>query len=182
MVLENLSRYWERVCNGKPAEAKEITPSSVITAPWVRLKCRYGCGRYGTGYCCPPDAPTPEETREILSNYNRAVLFHYEAAKREGEIRFKVLSDFFDDLVDLEGDLFKEGYYKAFVMISGPCTRCTPCAKAEGAPCHFGMRARPSMEACGIDVYQTARNNGFPIQPLRTKEETQNIYCLMLVD
>jgi hypothetical protein len=38
------------------------------------------------------------------------------------------------------------------------------------------------MESCGIDVYQTARNNGFPIQPLRHKGETQNLYCLMLVD
>jgi len=38
------------------------------------------------------------------------------------------------------------------------------------------------MEACGIDVYQTVRNNGLFIQPLREKEETQNIYSLMLVD
>lgn len=38
------------------------------------------------------------------------------------------------------------------------------------------------MESCGIDVYATARNNDFPIQTLRTLSETQNLYCLMLVD
>jgi hypothetical protein len=41
---------------------------------------------------------------------------------------------------------------------------------------------RPAMEACGIDVYQTARNNGFFIEPLRNKTDTHNDYCLMLVD
>jgi hypothetical protein len=38
------------------------------------------------------------------------------------------------------------------------------------------------MEACGIDVFQTARNNGFFIRTLREKAEAQNIYCLLLVD
>ncbi len=38
------------------------------------------------------------------------------------------------------------------------------------------------MESCGIDVFQTARNNGFFIRALREKTETQNFYCLMLVD
>ena len=180
--MEDLSGYWQRVCLGKPAEAKEIDPSSVVTAAWVRLKCRYGCEMHGKGYCCPPDTPTPEQTRAVLNQYNRALLFRYEAVKREGESRIKLLSDYFDELIELEGDLFKDGFYKAFVMISGPCTRCSPCAKAEGAPCHFAMRARPSMEACGIDVYRTAWNNGFPIKPLCRKDETQNLYCLMLVE
>jgi len=44
------------------------------------------------------------------------------------------------------------------------------------------IHARLSMEACGIDVYAAARGNGFPVQPLREKGETQNDYCLLLVD
>jgi len=85
-------------------------------------------------------------------------------------------------LVELEGDLFKDGYYKAFVFLAGPCHLCKECGKMKGEVCQFGYKSRPSMEACGIDVYQTARNNGFFIEPLREKEETQNIYSLMLVD
>jgi len=85
-------------------------------------------------------------------------------------------------LIDLEGEIFKDGYYKAFVFLAGPCTLCKECAKLQGDPCIFGDRARPSMEGCGIDVYKTARNNGFFIETLREKTQTQNIYCLMLVD
>jgi len=78
--------------------------------------------------------------------------------------------------------MFKDGYYKALLFLAGPCTLCKECGKLKGNPCEFGDRARPAMEACGIDVYQTARNNGFFIETLREKTETQNAYCLMLVD
>jgi predicted metal-binding protein len=92
-TMKELRDYWETVCEGRPAEAKEIDPASVITAPWVRLKCQYGCAGYGRGYCCPPDTPTPEQTKAMLEHYHRAVLFHYAAAKREGENRRNTLSN-----------------------------------------------------------------------------------------
>jgi len=85
-------------------------------------------------------------------------------------------------LVDLEGELFKDGFYKAFVFLAGPCRLCKECAKLEDNPCKFLNQARPCMEACGMDVFQTARNNGFFIKTLREKTETNNEYCLMLVD
>jgi len=85
-------------------------------------------------------------------------------------------------LIDLEGDMFKDGYYKAFVLLAGPCDVCKQCAKATGDGCTDRYRARPSMEACGIDVFQTARNNGFHIETLRDETEPRNNFCLMLVD
>ena len=178
----DLEKYWARVAEGRPVEVKAIHPGSVVTAPWVRLKCQYGCAGYGKRYGCPPDSPTPEQTRKVLDCYERAILFHIEAAKKQGEKRTKLLNGFFEDLVDLEGDMFKDGFYRAFVFLAGPCHLCRECGKMKGEPCKFGGRARPSLEACGIDVYQTARNAGFFIKPLREKSDTQNDYCLMLVD
>lgn len=90
--------------------------------------------------------------REILDSYQRAILFHVEAAKTPGESRTKLFKWFFEMLVDLEGAMFKDGFYKAFVLLSGPCVFCDECAKLKGAACTHGNRARPSMEACGIDV------------------------------
>jgi predicted metal-binding protein len=179
---KDLAQYLEKILHGSSAEAKVIHPSSVVTAPWVRLKCQFGCPRYGRSYCCPPDTPGPEVTRSTLDAYQRAILFHIEAAKRQEENRSKLLKDFMADLVELEGEMFKDGFYRAFVLLSGPCGLCKECGKLKGKACEFGYRARPSMEACGIDVYQTARNQGFPIKPLKQKDETQNLYCLMLVD
>jgi len=179
MEESDLKKYCEKALQEDATHAKVIHPSSVVTAPWVRFKCLFGC-QYRSGYGCPPETPTPEQTRAVLDSYGRAVLFHREAprTKDRGEKNIK----FFDMLVTMEGDLFKDGYYKAFVMLAGPCPLCKECGKAEGISCRFPARARPSMEACGIDVFQTVRNNGFFIQTLREKTETQNIYCLMLVD
>jgi predicted metal-binding protein len=170
------------VIKGRSAEAKVIHPASVVTAPWVRLKCHYGCEMYGREYCCPPETPSPEETRELLDGYNRAILFHYQAGKKGGDNRSMTRRAFLDEIEELEGEMFKDGYYTAFALLSGPCRLCVECAKSKNKPCNFGSRARPSMESCGIDVYQTAWNNEFPIQPLRHKGEIQNLYCLMLVD
>jgi predicted metal-binding protein len=178
----NLEIYWKRVIEGMSAEAKQIPPSSVITAPWVRLKCQYGCPSYDRGYCCPPETPTPEQTRKVLDSYNRSILFHFTTAKKPGQARGKLVRGFMEALVDLEGEMFKDGLYRAFVLLSGPCSLCEECGKLKGVPCRYGSRARPSMESVGIDVYRTAWNSGFPIAPLKEKKETQNLYCLMLAD
>lgn len=177
-----LEDYCKRVCEGKDLEAKVVHPSTVVTAPWVRWKCQFGCTGYGRSYGCPPDTPTPEMTRDLLDSYNRAVLIHVPAAKTAGTSRRRTLHAVFERLVSLEGEMFKDGFYKVFLFLAGPCGLCKECGKLTGEACRFGSQARPSMEACGIDVYQTARNNGFFIQPLREKGETQNNYCLLLVD
>jgi hypothetical protein len=38
------------------------------------------------------------------------------------------------------------------------------------------------MEACGIDVFKTARDNGFPIQVVKTQDEERNIFGVLLVE
>ena len=174
----------EKYCNwGKEhgaTDARIIHPGSVVTAAWVRWKCRYGCAGYGQRYTCPPDAPTHAQTREMLDCYKRAILFHQEQpASAE---RAKIGRDFLNSMVQLEVDVFKDGFYKAFAFLAGPCHLCKECAKSKGLPCNFGAKARPCMEASGIDVFQTARNNGFYIVPLREKSDTRNIYCLLLID
>jgi len=179
METSDLEKYCEKALREGATDAKVIDPATVVTAQWVLQKCLFGCP-YRNGYCCPPYTPSPRETRAMLDSYKRAVLFHRQSPGEKG--RGKKNMDCFERLVALEGDLFKDGYYKAFVMLAGPCSLCDECGKREELPCRFPDKARPSMEACGIDVFTTARNNGFFIQTLREKSETQNLYCLMLVD
>jgi predicted metal-binding protein len=177
---DDLRKYCASATEQGATHAKQIDPSSVVTALWVRLKCQSGCGNYDRSYCCPPDTSTPENTRAILDTYQRAILFHKAAPSTPD--RTKQFKKYYDMLVELEGEMFKDGYYRAFIYLAGPCMLCKECTKLQGDLCKFRHKARPSMEAVGIDVYQTARNNGFFIEPLRDREETQNTYCLMLVD
>jgi len=176
----DLKKYCSVAVEAGATHAKQIHPSSVVTAPWVRLKCQFGCPGYGRGLCCPPHTPTAEQTRAILDCYQRAILFHAEIPRMVQKA--KDYENYLDTLVELEGEMFKDQYYRAFLFLAGPCRQCKKCGALDGKPCTSPGRARPSMESCGIDVYQTARNNGFPIQTLREKTDTNNRYCLMMVD
>ncbi len=154
--------------------AKKIHPASVATAEWVRMKCQFGCPGFGMRLCCPPHTPTPEVTRKVIDSYQKAILIHRRLKKGERSKNFN------ETMVRLEIKIFLEGYYKAWSMGSGPCRLCHECELT--IPCKHGYEARPSMEACGIDVFKTARDNGFPIEVVRTHEEERNIFGLILVE
>ncbi|MBN1375121.1 MAG: DUF2284 domain-containing protein [Dehalococcoidia bacterium] len=175
-----LDKYFSFSKEHGATDAKTIHPSTVVTAAWVKWKCRYGCPDYGDRYTCPPESPSYLETRAVLDCYNRAILFHQEQPASPD--RGKLGREFLNSMVELEFQLFRDGYYKALALLAGPCHLCKECNKPKGLPCNFGLKARPCMESCGIDVFQTVRNNDFFIQTLKDKGETRNIYCLMLVD
>lgn len=149
--------------------AKVISPQKVFTADWVRLKCQYGCGAYGSSLLCPPHSPTPDVTRKVLDSYTRAILIH---GDRTADIRRMV--------GDLEREAFLGGFYKAFGFACGPCELCNECDFEEG--CRHPDRARPAMEASGIDVFRTARAAGLPIEVVTDEDCEQNYYGLLLLE
>jgi predicted metal-binding protein len=150
-------------------EAKRISPTKVFTAEWVRRKCQYGCDGYGQHLTCPPFSPAPQETRRMLDEYTTAILIH--STSQWTDVKAIVAT--------LEREAFLSGYYKAFGMGSGPCDLCDTCTLKDG--CARPENARPSMEACGIDVYLTARTAGYPIEVVRNHRSPQNYYGLLLL-
>jgi hypothetical protein len=43
-------------------------------------------------------------------------------------------------------------------------------------------KAQPSMESCGIDVFSTARNNGYTIEVLKDHSCRMNRFGLVLIE
>ena len=149
--------------------AKVISPRKVFTGFWVRWKCRYGCDGYGSSLLCPPHSPTPDETRRMLDEYRRAMLIHCDA-----------VTDVRPLIAKLEREAFLGGFYKAFGFACGPCDLCPTCAFEKG--CRHSDKARPAMEACGIDVFRTAREAGFPIEVVTNRSCRQDYYGLLLLE
>jgi predicted metal-binding protein len=164
----DLNTFLHRACEMGAVEAKAIDPASIVTAAWVRYKCQFGCGGYNSSLCCPPHSPRPEQTREVIDCYNRAILIH---CKQNGDPK-KIARE-------LEREIFLSGYYKALGLGDGPCRLCDKCNMER---CIHPRDARPSLEACGIDVYATARGNGFPIEVVKDRTCDQNYYGVILVD
>jgi predicted metal-binding protein len=80
----------------------------------------------------------------------------------------------------LEKEAFLAGCYKAIGMGAGPCRLCEECAIPN--PCRRSTEARPSMEACGIDVFQTVLDSGFDIHVLKNPKEVGNYFGLLLLE
>ncbi len=177
-MMKPIEEYCKHALERGIDGAKVIAPESITTAEWVRLKCQFGCPGYGRSHCCPPNTPPPEVTRKVIDSYQKAILLHRRIP--DGRKRREETKQFNEMIVRLEIEIFLDGYYKALSMTSGPCRLCKECDL--NSPCKHGMEARASMEACGVDVFKTARGNGFPIQVVRTPEEEQNIFGLILVD
>ena len=165
----SLARWAARARALGAADARLVRPGGVVCAEWVRLKCQYGCDGYGGSLTCPPFTPTPAQTRRVLDEYRHLLLVH---CTRWHSVTKLVTT--------LERELFLDGYHKAFAWVAGPCTLCRTCDTS--VPCRHGERARPSMEACGIDVYATARRAGLPISVVRHERDEQNYYGLIGID
>jgi predicted metal-binding protein len=108
--------------------------------------------------------------RKVLDAYGRGILIHFDS---EGDVKAIV--------ADLERDIFLCGAWKAFGLGAGPCYFCKKCPVEKGQ-CQHAERARPAMEACGIDVFSTVKKAGFPIEVARTQRQCPNYYGLVLVD
>ena len=154
--MEQYASYVKKAFKLGADDARVIGAGSIVTGPWVRWKCRYGCGMYGSSLCCPPHSPDYRETGELIGSYAHALLIRYKKGFRSKTHPTAIAST-------LARDLFLAGYYRAFALGEGPCMLCRKCALER---CVHPDKARPSMEACGIDVYRTARNNGFSVHVL----------------
>ncbi len=167
----------ERLCNLSvkfgASEAKPIKTEDIVVRNWVRLKCQYGCGGYGKRLTCPPYSPTPEEFKKVLDDYSRAILIKLKPQEPEHERESP-----HEIAVKLEREAFLSGHYSAFALGSGPCPYCEECNLEECVHPHL---ARPSMEACGVDVYATVRKAGFDLQVVKDRSETPTYFGLLLV-
>ena len=161
-----------------------IGADKIIVAEWVNLKCRYGCERYNTNWCCPPATPDSERTRRILSEYSTALLLvgskshpnfcMNNAKKRTVQIRC------WKGTIVMERRLFLEGYYKAFSLVGECCALCKKCTYPQD--CRFPQEKRPSVESFSIDVIGTLHNLGLNSQVAVNKADTFNYYGIILLE
>ena len=173
---KTLEGYVQEALRGGATYSRVIPASKIITSEWVRLKCQFGCDAYGSRRTCPPLSPTPSLTRRMLKDFSGAIFVALRVPN--GGVERKLRRKGRRLLGLLERQLFLDGYYSAFAMGFGPCNLCPSCDLT--LDCKHPEIARPSMEACGIDVYATARGAGFPLRVVRTYEEGCSLCGLVL--
>jgi predicted metal-binding protein len=159
---------------------KLIHTRNVVAAEWVRLKCQYGCSGYGAYLTCPPFSPTPDYTRKMLKYYSQALIMVFDVPPKQKDQERRKRRNWRRGIASLEREIFLDGYYKAFAMASGPCNVCETCDTSQ--PCKFEDLGRPSMEACGIDVYTTLANVGYKLEVVKSYDQLWHYSGLILID
>lgn len=151
-------------------DAALIGPDDVKLDPRCYLKCIYGCPDWGTQWTCPsaPGAVSMEQFKEMLERYRYILLIRTSNKKDNQKISYAI-----------ERQAYIDGYYFAFS--ASDCGLCASCAFPK--PCKFPHKARPAMQALGIDVFATAKGQNFPISTLEEGEDDkQNWYSLVLIE
>lgn len=160
------------------SEVRVIKASDVIVDERVRLKCQIPiCDSYGKNLMCPPYLPSVMDFRDALARYDRALLVQLSVPlhkKSKGKTK-----EVFDparvlhELINLGERLcFEAGFRFATGLIGGCCRLCEVCIVMEPeGHCRHPFRARPSMEAMGIDVIGTLENAGLPLLRFPVQEK-----------
>lgn len=164
---DDLSRFVDLAVKLGAVDAKVIRADQIVVSHGARWKCRFGCSQYGKNLMCPPYTSTLDETRALLQEYEYALLF-----------RIKPTSQSL--AVELERRIFTSGYHAAFAFTADTCELCEEC-NVGGGVCLKPKEARPTMEACGIDVFKTAKNAGYDIKVLTSREQEYYFYGLVLI-
>ena len=149
--------------------AKIVQTNSISLGSWIQLQCQYGCSYYGNILTCPPYSPSSTEMGEILMEYKKALIVEVGIPNETSNI-----------IVQLEERFKKKGYYKAFAISAFPCSLCTPCTT--DTKCKYPEKARPTFQACGIDVRTTLIKNGWgkASQKIQPCTPASNIAMLLI--
>jgi len=187
-LKQDLKRYRERALELGASKSKVIKVDDIPVDERVTLKCRVPlCFGYGAGANCPPNTLKPDELRAHLRRCEWAVFFIKDVPcevivrdKATIKERVAVYQSVCEIVNEIESMAFYDGHYLAFGFGAGSCrhTFCgleKDCRALKGEKCRFALRARPSMEAVGIDVYRMVALAGWEIYPIGSNAQPEDI-------
>jgi predicted metal-binding protein len=177
-LLSNLEKYAAQAIDMGATAAQPVRAEEIPVDPRVSLKCSIPkCFGYGTSAHCPPYSMKAEETAAIIEKYRMTLVLSLETPspvivrdKATIKERVEAYKKIFEMVSKIESSAFYDGYYLSVGFAAGSCksTFCynVPCSVLQNEKCRLSLRARPSMEAVGIDCYKLATSLGWEIYPI----------------
>jgi predicted metal-binding protein len=188
------------------ADTKIINTDNIYVENRVTLKCQIGCVNYGKKLTCPPNVPTADEFRKILSEYQYALLVKFKSpAKADDNLTGSIYRSWLDSnapkdlkekadifwsdyadynkeihniMLELEKAAFNMGYTFALAFVNGPCRLCSVC-NTKGEACIYPSMARISEHAVGVNMKKTAKEAGMEIKfPISGHPEPMTILLI----
>lgn len=143
------------------AKAEIISVDQIVTSAEFREACRKNlCGAWGRCWMCPPDVGEIEPLMAELRTYQHG-LWYQTIGELEDSFDIEGMGDAKKKHVRLSQqveELVKPLLGKHLHLSCGGCGLCERCTRIDNEPCRFPDRAMASLEAYGVDVYQTTKS------------------------
>lgn len=176
------------------SDAKAIPSDQIVVEDRVRLRCMIGCPTYGKNLKCPPYTPSVKEFRDIVNEYDFAMLVKLKVPEisRELEQKYKqpakneefrlwnrvrdtkfekqIWSDFseiYKTMLTVLLELEKAAFNQGCPLATSFFGgKCILCEKCniESGVCMNPLMARYSSEAMGVNLFKTAENVGMDLK------------------
>ncbi|MDO8567706.1 MAG: DUF2284 domain-containing protein [Dehalococcoidales bacterium] len=176
----DLAQLCEKALELGATNAIAIQAADIAVDDRTGLKCAVPlCAHYGRDLMCPPNVMPIARFKEVIKCYHQAILLKLDipendlrqtrSAQEESRTAYlETLRDSQRKLLEIVGRLeaacLQQGYHFAAGLIGGACPLCKECVGVRsGVACRHPFKARPSMEAMGIDVMSTAKKAGLEL-------------------
>ncbi len=173
--------------------ASFVNARDVVVDERVTFKCQVPkCFGYGVCANCPPHSPSTDDTRKVVARYETAVVFRLDVApgvivrdRATIDERVAAYKKSGEMVGALESAAFYDGHYLSVGFGSGSCksTYChdVECAVLAGQKCRQNLKARPSMEAVGIDCFALADALGWEMYPVGSSATADEVPAAALM-
>lgn len=181
----DLEKLQAKAMEAGASATKIAKVAKIKTGAWTRMKCQFGCPNYGATLCCPPYTPDYEQTQKFLAEYKYGIIVEYTVnientdPKDYAKLDASISNGLLELLLSVEREAFLLNHYRSFALKGGRCRLCDTCNLKK---CVNPTKARPSLEACGIDVFALANDNGFKMEVITGPVKELKIYGLVLVE
>ena len=177
-LLTDVEKYRLMAIQFGAMGAMAVTSEMVSVDDRVNAKCIYPrCAMYGTSANCPPHAMNIEQVRKVVSKYRYGLFIWLTVPSEDiaGPKGTRKVAPWLRKMhmivSKIEAAAYYDGYKFALGFAGGPCKTAfcpdTDCsALTPGQPCQHPLRARPAMEAVGIDVMDLAAKVGLDVYPI----------------
>ena len=137
------------------ANAAVVDTDKIVFDPTFRPYCEENlCGQYGANYSCPPDCGSPEEMKQRILAYKKALVLQtiWQVSDYADAAAIKQAKKSHNAAeLRLVKKLREAGHGGLIVGASG-CALCTPCARTQGLPCNYPELKYSCMSAYCIFV------------------------------
>lgn len=143
------------------AKAEIISVDQIITSAEFREACRKNlCGAWGRCWMCPPDVGEIEPLMAEIRTYQHG-LWYQTIGELEDSFDIEGMGEAKKKHVHLSQrveERVKPLLGRHLHLSCGGCGLCERCSRVDNEPCRFPDKAMASLEAYGINVYQTTQS------------------------